>query len=109
MDEDILSDVVPSNIVSRQVCIQQIGVRWGLTAKCSPILQPSQGAEGESEYDDEPMEEDELESEAEVHAAIHVGLFWRLMSTGVGGASTLDVQEDQERGQGKAEAEEEGR
>ncbi|KAJ2930321.1 hypothetical protein H1R20_g6789, partial [Candolleomyces eurysporus] len=45
MDEDILSDVVPSNIVSRQ---------------------PSQGADGESEYDvDEPMEEDQLESEVE--------------------------------------------
>ncbi|TFK38304.1 P-loop containing nucleoside triphosphate hydrolase protein [Crucibulum laeve] len=42
MDEDILSDVVPSNIVSRQ---------------------PSQGADGESEYDDEPMDEDELLSE----------------------------------------------
>ncbi|RXW25112.1 hypothetical protein EST38_g751 [Candolleomyces aberdarensis] len=45
MDEDILSDVVPSNIVSRQ---------------------PPQGADGESEYDvDEPMEEDQLESEVE--------------------------------------------
>ncbi|KAJ2913667.1 hypothetical protein MD484_g6769, partial [Candolleomyces efflorescens] len=45
MDEDILSDVVPSNIVSRQA---------------------SQGADGESEYDvDEPMEEDQLESEVE--------------------------------------------
>lgn len=44
MDEDILSDIVPSNIVSRQ---------------------PSQGAEGESEFEDEPMEEDELASEAE--------------------------------------------
>ncbi|KIM38257.1 hypothetical protein M413DRAFT_447993 [Hebeloma cylindrosporum] len=40
MEEDILSDVVPSNIVSRQ---------------------PSQGADGESEYD----EEDELMSEKE--------------------------------------------
>ncbi|KAF8232381.1 SNF2 family DNA-dependent ATPase [Tricholoma matsutake] len=44
MDEDILSDVVPSNIVSRQ---------------------PSQGADGESEYDNDAMEEDELMSEAE--------------------------------------------
>ncbi|KAG2009046.1 SNF2-family ATP dependent chromatin remodeling factor snf21 [Coprinopsis cinerea AmutBmut pab1-1] len=42
MDEDILSDVVPSNIVSRQA---------------------SQGPE--SEMEDEPMEEDELESENE--------------------------------------------
>ena len=55
------------------------------------------------------MEEDELESEAEVRDAIHVGSFWRLMLVGVGGASPLDVQEDQERGQGKAEAEEKGR
>ncbi|KAF9523106.1 SNF2 family DNA-dependent ATPase [Crepidotus variabilis] len=43
LDEDVLSDVVPSNIVSRQ---------------------PSQGAEIESEYD-EAMEEDELASEEE--------------------------------------------
>ncbi|ESK92420.1 chromatin remodelling complex atpase chain isw1 [Moniliophthora roreri MCA 2997] len=42
-DEDILSDVVPSNIVSRQ---------------------PSQGADGESEMD--VMEEDELAGEEEV-------------------------------------------
>ncbi|KAF5332495.1 hypothetical protein D9611_005470 [Ephemerocybe angulata] len=49
MDEDILSDVVPSNIVSRQ---------------------PSQGGEGESEYDqDEPMDEDEDELESEVSDA----------------------------------------
>ncbi|KAH6908618.1 SNF2 family N-terminal domain-containing protein [Coprinopsis sp. MPI-PUGE-AT-0042] len=48
MDEDILSDVVPSNIVSRQ---------------------PSQGADGESEFDGESEqgqpENDELESEAD--------------------------------------------
>ncbi|KAF7294468.1 hypothetical protein MKEN_01439300 [Mycena kentingensis (nom. inval.)] len=42
MDEDILSDVVPSNIVSRQ---------------------PSTGADGESEYDE--MEVDEVPSEVE--------------------------------------------
>ncbi|KAJ3509479.1 hypothetical protein NLJ89_g5204 [Agrocybe chaxingu] len=48
MEEDILSDVVPSNIVSRQ---------------------PSQGADGESEYDDEPAEEDELISDREDAAA----------------------------------------
>ncbi|KAF9031921.1 SNF2 family N-terminal domain-containing protein [Panaeolus papilionaceus] len=42
MEEDILSDVVPSNIPS----------------------QGAEGGEGESEYDDEPMEEDELMSEA---------------------------------------------
>ncbi|KAG6882618.1 hypothetical protein C0992_011211, partial [Termitomyces sp. T32_za158] len=44
MDEDILSDIVPSNIVSRQ---------------------PSQGADGESEFDDEALDEDELLSESE--------------------------------------------
>ncbi|KAJ7760399.1 P-loop containing nucleoside triphosphate hydrolase protein [Mycena metata] len=47
-DEDILSDVVPSNIVSRQ---------------------PSQGADGESEYDDEvpsePAEEEPEDDEEE--------------------------------------------
>ncbi|KAF8886753.1 SNF2 family DNA-dependent ATPase [Infundibulicybe gibba] len=42
MDDDILSDVVPSNIVSRQ---------------------PSQGADGESEFGGDAMEEDELASE----------------------------------------------
>ncbi|KAF9001708.1 SNF2 family N-terminal domain-containing protein [Cyathus striatus] len=42
MDEDILSDIVPSNIVSRQ---------------------PSQGADGESEYDAEEVEMDELDDE----------------------------------------------
>ncbi|KAJ3566402.1 hypothetical protein NP233_g7028 [Leucocoprinus birnbaumii] len=41
-DDDTLSDVVPSNIVSRQ---------------------PSQGMDGESESADEAMEEDELISE----------------------------------------------
>ncbi|KAJ7918970.1 P-loop containing nucleoside triphosphate hydrolase protein [Mycena leptocephala] len=48
-DEDILSDVVPSNIVSRQ---------------------PSQGADGESEYDDEiPSEgEEEPQDDQENHA-----------------------------------------
>ncbi|KAJ7590813.1 P-loop containing nucleoside triphosphate hydrolase protein [Mycena floridula] len=44
VDDDILSDVVPSNIVSRQ---------------------PSQGADGESEFDEDAMEEDELASEVE--------------------------------------------
>ncbi|KAG5641118.1 hypothetical protein DXG03_005971 [Asterophora parasitica] len=44
MDEDILSDVVPSNIVSRQ---------------------PSQGADGESEFEDDAMDEDELVSDTE--------------------------------------------
>ncbi|GLB43776.1 putative HAND [Lyophyllum shimeji] len=44
MDEDILSDVVPSNIVSRQA---------------------SQGAEGESEFGDDAMDEDELMSDVE--------------------------------------------
>ncbi|KAF9445740.1 hypothetical protein P691DRAFT_709798 [Macrolepiota fuliginosa MF-IS2] len=43
-DDDILSDIVPSNIVS---------------------CQPSQGADGESEYADDIMEEDELISEDE--------------------------------------------
>ncbi|KAF5385038.1 hypothetical protein D9615_000870 [Tricholomella constricta] len=44
MDEDILSDVVPSNIVSRQ---------------------PSHGADGESEFEDDAMDEDELVSDTE--------------------------------------------
>ncbi|KAG5652539.1 hypothetical protein H0H81_004649 [Sphagnurus paluster] len=44
MEDDILSDIVPSNIVSRQ---------------------PSQGADGESEFDDDAMDEDELVSDTE--------------------------------------------
>ncbi|KAF4567505.1 hypothetical protein EYR40_006508 [Pleurotus pulmonarius] len=48
MDEDILSDVVPSNIVSRQ---------------------PSQGADGESEFDEEDEQADELMSEDDDYAA----------------------------------------
>ncbi|KAF7428182.1 hypothetical protein PC9H_007403 [Pleurotus ostreatus] len=48
MDEDILSDIVPSNIVSRQ---------------------PSQGADGESEFDDEDEQADELMSEEDDYAA----------------------------------------
>lgn len=31
----------------------------------SATIQPSQGADGESEFDDEPMEEDELISDTE--------------------------------------------
>ena len=61
MDEDILSDVVPSNIVSRQASqkrINQLGEN-------SHSFQPSQGADGESEFDDEPLEEDELISDTE--------------------------------------------
>ena len=61
MDEDILSDVVPSNIVSRQASRKgsnQLGEN-------SHNFQPSQGADGESEFDDEPLEEDELISDIE--------------------------------------------
>lgn len=72
MDEDILSDIVPSNIVSRQVCVTlPIGTyTYGTT-------QPSQGADGESEFDDEAMDEDELMSESE-----DKGVCWLLFSTG---------------------------
>ena len=64
MDEDILSDVVPSNIVSRQV---RLFSPFHPTAGADILSQPSQGPDGESEYDvDEPMEEDQLESEVEV-------------------------------------------
>ena len=61
MDEDILSDVVPSNIVSRQASQQ----RSNQLGEHSHSFQPSQGADGESEFDDEPLEEDELISDTE--------------------------------------------
>jgi SWI/SNF-related matrix-associated actin-dependent regulator of chromatin subfamily A member 5 len=62
MDEDILSDVVPSNIVSRQASQKRSNQLVGAN---SHSFQPSQGADGESEFDDEPMEEDELISDTE--------------------------------------------
>jgi SWI/SNF-related matrix-associated actin-dependent regulator of chromatin subfamily A member 5 len=61
MDEDILSDVVPSNIVSRQASQK----RSNQLCANSHSFQPSNGADGESEFDDEPLEEDELISDAE--------------------------------------------
>ena len=61
MDEDILSDVVPSNIVSRQASQK----RSNQLGENSHSFQPSQGADGESEFDDELLEEDELISDAE--------------------------------------------
>jgi len=63
MDEDVLSDVVPSNIVSRQVCNRHPWYIQLCVQSC--YVQPSQGMEVESEYDEEPMEEDELVSEEE--------------------------------------------
>ena len=62
MDEDILSDVVPSNIVSRQVF--SIPYKQSLLLTRNSV-KPSQGVDGESEYDNDAMEEDELMSEAE--------------------------------------------
>ena len=70
MDEDVLSDVVPSNIVSRQVntpfqCLRYMGYSH------TPVIvvwQESEGADdGESEYIDggASMEEDELQSDNE--------------------------------------------
>ncbi|KAG6826565.1 hypothetical protein H0H92_015298 [Tricholoma furcatifolium] len=55
VDDDILSDVVPSNIVSRQVN--------SMALHHQP--KPSQGADGESEFDDDAMDEDELLSDNE--------------------------------------------
>jgi hypothetical protein len=73
MDEDVLSDVVPSNIVSRQV-----SPRKSLTLAPSleqSGLQPSEGADGESEFMDDggadgqdEEEVDELQSEEDVSA-----------------------------------------
>ena len=64
MEEDVLSDVVPSNIVSRQV---KLGfVDYSQAQYLSSASQESEG--GESEYDDEAadeMEVDELQSEGE--------------------------------------------
>ena len=68
MDEDILSDIVPSNIVSRQVPL--IILFYGATT--DKVLQPSQGAEGESEYGDDAMDEDELVSEEEDQIVRHL-------------------------------------
>src|ERR1700722_5361001 len=64
MEEDVLSDVVPSNIVSRQVC-KMSGMKSCTTSL--PFCQPSEGADGESEYvEDGVSEQDELISEDEV-------------------------------------------
>jgi hypothetical protein len=64
MEEDVLSDVVPSNIVSRQVC-NMSGMKSFTTSL--PFCQPSEGADGESEYvEDGVSEQDELISEDEV-------------------------------------------
>ena len=64
MEEDVLSDVVPSNIVSRQV---KLGfVDYSQAQFLSRASQESEG--GESEYDDEAadeMEVDELQSDGE--------------------------------------------
>ena len=64
MEEDVLSDVVPSNIVSRQV---KLGfVDYSQAQYLSSASQESEG--GESEYDDEAadeMEVDELQSDGE--------------------------------------------
>lgn len=49
---------MPSNIVSRQVGLL-VAIRHSLTCQSKP----SQGAEGESEYGDDVLEEDELISE----------------------------------------------
>ena len=56
MEEDMLSDAVPSNIVSRQVRVWRVG---GLDHILT-IAQPSNGA---SEEPEEAPEKDELESE----------------------------------------------
>ena len=75
MDEDILSDVVPSNIVSRQASHK----RSNQLGEDSHSFQPSQGADGESEFDDEQL--DELISDVEdvpvrAVAVILASLFW---------------------------------
>jgi SWI/SNF-related matrix-associated actin-dependent regulator of chromatin subfamily A member 5 len=62
MYEDILSYVVPSNTVSRQASQK----RSNQLGENSHSFQPSQGANGESEFDDEPLEEDELISADDV-------------------------------------------
>ena len=61
MEEDILSDVVPSNIVSRQVSRSReaSALQFLMT-----LVQPSTGVDGESEYADELVSErDELMSD----------------------------------------------
>ena len=61
MEEDILSDVVPSNIVSRQVSRSR---EASVLQSLMTLVQPSTGVDGESEYADELVSEhDELMSD----------------------------------------------
>ncbi|KAF5371313.1 hypothetical protein D9758_004202 [Tetrapyrgos nigripes] len=67
-DDDILSDFVPSNIVSRQVGTRLFTEFFvGLNDDLSLCTQPSEPSEGESEFDaeedDELMDEEEEEEE----------------------------------------------
>ena len=64
MEEDVLSDVVPSNIVSRQV---KLGlVDYSQAQYLSRASQESEG--GESEYDDEAADEMEVDDRYDVEA-----------------------------------------
>jgi hypothetical protein len=63
-DEDILSDVVPSNIVSRQVSLFSLAARVFPGAEpCSSFPKDTPGDEVESEGSSEHQEQDELMSE----------------------------------------------
>lgn len=74
MEDDVLSDVVPSNIVSRQVRANFIPTPS--FCKLTSWVQESEG--GESEYDEEAggeMEVDELESDGEKVSIVFPRMF----------------------------------
>lgn len=56
MEEDKLSDVIPSNIVSRQVCVYMAAA---LSHQTNDRIQQSEGPESEYEEEEE-VEEDEI-------------------------------------------------
>jgi hypothetical protein len=69
-DEDILSDVVPSNIVSRQVSHLLIRAWIPRAEPCSPFSKDTPGEELESEGSADYQEQDELMSEEDGVCAV---------------------------------------
>ncbi|KAG6908074.1 hypothetical protein DXG01_006263, partial [Tephrocybe rancida] len=62
IDEDILGDAVRSHRLETGMTLT--ATKWDLDSPCD-FGQPSQGADGESEFDDYVMDEDELVSDTE--------------------------------------------
>lgn len=65
MEEDVLSDVVPSNIVSRQVRAWNCRDERRDMLICLFVLLPQESEGVESEYVDEVEETDQLQSDNE--------------------------------------------